>query len=67
MPHPGQQLLDARHEAAERMLAKRKGVMSEDERQAVGNVVVYGFVPQWFYAAWLRSQIMPEDEAGAPP
>jgi hypothetical protein len=40
--------------------------MSEHERQAVGNVA-YGFVPQWFYTAKLRLQIMPEDEAGARP
>jgi hypothetical protein len=25
--------------------------VSEDKRQAVANVAVYGFVPQWFYAA----------------
>jgi hypothetical protein len=30
-------------------------------------VAVYGFVPQWFYTAKLRLQIMPEDEAGARP
>jgi hypothetical protein len=42
-------------------------VLSEDMRQAVANVAVYGFVPQWFYTAKLRLQIMPEEEAGARP
>ena len=31
------------------------------------NVAVCGFVTQWFYTARLRSQIKPEDEAGARP
>jgi hypothetical protein len=65
MPHPGQERSDSLHKAAERMLAKWNSVLSEDKRQAVANVAVYGFVPQWFYTAKLRLQIMQEDEAGA--
>jgi hypothetical protein len=42
-------------------------VLSDDKRQPVANVAVYGFVPQWFYTAKLRLQIMPEDEARARP
>ena len=33
------------------MLAKWNGVLSEDKRQEMANLAVYGFVPQWFYTA----------------
>jgi hypothetical protein len=49
------------------MLAKWRDLKSEDQRQTVADVAVHGFAPQWFYAACLRLQIMPKDEAGARP
>jgi hypothetical protein len=33
------------------------------QREAVGNLAAFGFLPQWFYAARLHPRPLPEDAA----
>ena len=46
---------------AKEKLAEMDAKLSPEQRQAVGNVAVFGFVPQWFYTERLRLRSLPED------
>ena len=35
--------------------------LTPEQRLAVGNVAVFGFVPQWFYVDRLKLRALPED------
>ena len=37
--------------------------LSPEQRHAVGNVAVFGFIPQWFYVDRLKLRSLPEDAA----
>jgi hypothetical protein len=44
-------------------LADRDAKLSPEQRQAVGNLAVFGFIPQWFFTERLRLRELPEDRA----
>jgi hypothetical protein len=48
---------------AERRIAELNQLLTLEQRQAVGNVCVYGFVPQWFYTTRLQLRPLPQDNA----
>jgi hypothetical protein len=57
--HPEEQLVKAR-----RKLAEMDAELSPEQRLAVANVAVFGFIPQFFYTERLRLRELPEDAAG---
>jgi hypothetical protein len=44
-------------------LAEMDAKLSSEQRHAVGNVAVFGFIPQWFYVDRLKLRSLPEDAA----
>jgi hypothetical protein len=44
-------------------LAEMDAKLSPEQRHAVGNVAVFGFIPQWFYVDRLKLRSLPEDAA----
>ena len=54
---------DARLVKAKEKLAELDAKLTPDQRYAVGNVAVFGFIPQWFYTERLRLRELPDDRA----
>ena len=52
---------DERLVKAKEKLAEMDAELSPEQRQAVGNIAVFGFIPQWFYVDRLRLRSLPED------
>jgi hypothetical protein len=52
-----------RLERAKVKLAEMDAKLSPEQRLAVANVAVFGFVPQWFYTERLRLRELPDDRA----
>jgi hypothetical protein len=48
---------------AKAKLAEMDAKLSPEQRLAVGNVAVFGFVPQRFYTERLRLRELPDDRA----
>jgi hypothetical protein len=47
---------------AERRIVELNAVLDPAQRQAVANVAVFGFVPQWFYTVRLKLRPLPQDD-----
>jgi hypothetical protein len=63
MPWGGDPPTDGQHEWAERQLDKWHAKLSLDQRQAIANVTVFGFIPTFFFVSRLRLKMLPEDIA----
>jgi hypothetical protein len=43
-------------------LTKMDARLDRQQRQAVGTLAVFGFLPQWFYTERLKLRALPSDE-----
>jgi hypothetical protein len=59
----GQPRGDASYEWAERMSDRWNREVTEQQRQQVANVAVFGFLPGWYLTQKLKWGPLPEDEA----
>jgi hypothetical protein len=48
-------------EIAKARLADMDAVMTLEQREAVANLAVFGFIPMWLYQERLKLRAMPED------
>ena len=58
----GHEARDELLEVAKERLAAMDAVLSLEQRQAVGNVAVFGFVPMWFWTERLKLRSLATDE-----
>jgi hypothetical protein len=54
---------DERLVKAKEKLAEMDAKLSSEQRQAVANLAVFGFIPQFFYTERLRLRELPDDRA----
>jgi hypothetical protein len=58
----GQEPTESMHEWAERQLDRWAEALTPEQKQAIGNVACFNFMPTWAYAHRLRWRLMPQDE-----
>jgi hypothetical protein len=59
----GDEAPDELVELAKEKLAAMDGLLTLEQRHALANVAVFGFVPQWFFTERLRLRGLPGDQA----